>query len=115
MDSPYLFIDKAAPVCFCFLYWSRLDHQLKVVLSEVSCILTLLLSHSHSVTNQTNYVVLVVLRVKKGNWKPYQQDREGLELIQRLQGPATARLEYWGECPTATLPESGQEKEENKG
>ena len=115
MDSPYLFIDKAAPVCFCFLYWSRLDHQLKVVLCEVSCILTLLLSHSHSVTNQTNYVVLVVLRVKKGNWKPYQQDREGLELIQRLQGRATARLEYWGESPTATLPESVQEKEENKG
>ena len=85
-----------------------------MVLCEVFCILTLLLSHSHSVTNQTNYVVLVVLRVKKGNWKPYQQDREGLKLIQRLQGRATARLEYWGECPTATLPESVQEKEENK-
>jgi len=86
-----------------------------VVLCEVSCILTLLLRHSHSVTNQTNYVVLVTLRVKKGNWKPYQQVREGLELIQRLQDPATARSEYWGECPTATLPESVEMKEkENK-
>ena len=64
---------------------------------------------------QSNYVILVVLRVKKGNWKPYQQDREGLELIQRLQDPVTARLEYWGECSPATLPESVQEKEENKG
>ena len=69
---------------------------------------------SHSVTNQSNYVVLVVPWVKKGNWKPYQQDREGLDLIQRLQDPATARPEYWGECSTATLPESVHMKEENK-
>ena len=67
------------------------------------------------VTNQSNDVVLVVLRVKKGNWKPYQQDREGLELIQRLQDPATARPEYFGECTTGTLLESVQEKQENKG
>ena len=64
---------------------------------------------------QSNDVVLVVLRVKKGNWKPYQQHREGLELIQRLQDHVTARPEYWGECPTGTQPESVQEKEENKG
>ena len=64
---------------------------------------------------QSNYVILVVLRVKKGNWKPYQQDREGLELIQRLQDPATARPEYFGECTTGTLLESVQEKQENKG
>ena len=56
MDSPYLFIEKAAPVCFCFLYWSRLDHQLKVVLCEVSCILTLLLN-SVSVL-QTNQITV---------------------------------------------------------
>ena len=49
---------------------------------------------------------------KEDNWKPYQQDREGLELIQRLQDPATARPEYWGECPTATLSESVHMKEE---
>ena len=81
-----------------------------MVLCEVFCILTLLLSHSHSVTNQTNYVVLVRLRVKKGNWKPYQQVREGLELIQRLQGRLTGHPEYWRE----SLPESVQVIEENK-
>ena len=81
-----------------------------MVLCEVSCILTLLLSHSHSVTNQTNYVVLVPLRMKKGNWKPYQQDREGLKLIQRLQGRVTGHPEYWGE----SLPESVQVIEQNK-
>ena len=81
-----------------------------MVLCEVFCILTLLLSHSHSVTNQTNYVVLVALRVKKGNWKPYQQDREGVELIQRLQGRLTGHPEYWRE----SLPESVQVIEQNK-
>ena len=81
-----------------------------MVLCEVFCILTLLLSHSHSVTNQKNYVVLVALRVKKSNWKPYQQVREGLELIQRLQGRVTGHPEYWGE----SLPESVQVIEQNK-
>ena len=65
---------------------------------------------------QTNQIMLFFSRTmgKKGNWKPYQQDREGLELIQRLQDPATARPEYWGECPTSTHPESVQLKEKNK-
>ena len=81
-----------------------------MVLCEVFSILTLLLSHRHSVTNQTNYVVLVALRVKKGNWKPYQQLREGLQLIQRPQGRVTGHPEYWGE----SLPESVQVIEENK-
>ena len=84
---------------------------MKDVLCEVSCIR---IAACHSVTIQSNYVVLVVLRVKKGNWKPHQQDREGLELMQRLQDPATARPEYWGERPTATHPESVHMKEENK-
>ena len=112
MDSAYLFIEKAESVCFCFLYYSRLDHNWKRYYVKFP-----VFSHcclSHSVTNQSNYVVLFVLRVKKGNWKPYQQDRKGLELIQRLQDPATARPEYWGECPTSTHPESVQLKEKNK-
>ena len=66
---------------------------------------------------QTNQIMLFFSRTmgKKGNWKPYQQDREGLELIQRLQDPVTARPEYWGECSTATLSESvHMEEEKNK-
>ena len=78
-----------------------------MVLCEVFSILTLLLSHRHSVTNQTNYVVLVALRVKKGNWKPYQQLRDGLQLIQRPQGRVTGH-------PGESLPESVQVIEENK-
>ena len=82
---------------------------MKVVLREVFCILTLVLSHSHSVTNQ-QIVVLVTLRMKKGNWKALPAGSRGLELIQRLQSRVTGHSEYWGE----SLPESVQVIEENK-
>ena len=85
---------------------------MKEVLCEVSCILTLLLKSQC----YKPIILCCFSRTtgKKGNWKPYQQDREGLELIQRLQDPATARPEYWGECPTSTHPESVHLKEKNK-
>ena len=54
--------------------------------------------------------------MRKGKKKPYQQDREELELVQQLYwGRVTARPEYWGECTTETLPESVQVRKENKG
>ena len=68
------------------------------------CLVTVTVSQAKQI------VVLVTLRMKKGNWKPYQQDREGLELIQRLQSRVTGHSEYWGE----SLPESVQVIEENR-
>ena len=81
---------------------------------------SLLYSHivaqlSLRVTNQSNDVVLVVLRVKKGNWKLYQQDREGLELIQRLKDPVTAHPEYWGECSLQLCQNLCKRKKRTKG
>ena len=65
-----------------------------------------------------NFVVVLTL-VDKRKRKPYQYDSEAMELVLRFldRKQGAVNREYWGECSSATLPQSVDlrgDKKENK-
>ena len=64
---------------------------------------------------QLQNFVVVLTRVDK-KWKPYQHDSEAMEMVLRFldRNQGAVNREYWGECSSATPPQSVDLREDKK-